>query len=263
MVKSLLLAALAVSGASAHGTLVRLQAQNGVATKAQGSNGVNMRTGVPRVGGDVPGEIPSYNCDHCIMENVPLQEGGAGGWWSSRPGSHWDNQDTWPQVTPCMSSDGYGTRGIIEIVPGEVVETSWYVNADHGGFYRFEMAAGREPTNADFMGGAISPFYSLHAEVETPGFTYPERVVGFTKNETDMYQSQMVAVGAGLGSGRLNANADGQSSGHCLNNYSDCYLDDRVTIPEGTPAGEYVIRWNWFSSETPQVYTACVDVVVN
>lgn len=196
------------------------------------------------------------------MENRPTNPNTVPSkWWTTRPASHWDNPDVWPETTPCMSNGAFGVRGVLMMVPGEEVETTWYVNADHGGFYRFEFAPGREPTNADFMENPISPFYSLHETVETPGFIYPGRVVGYNKNETDLYIDRTTIVGNGMGDLRLNDNQDAFDSAYCANNYDDCFLTDRVVIPE-VPSGEYVFRFNWFSSETPQVYTGCVDVVI-
>ena len=256
---------------AAHGNLIKIQAQNGIAQKVEGQDGELIRNGQPRGGTTSNGDIPGYptggGCDHCVLENRPYIGAGppntSPGWWGSRPGAHWDDERVWPEVTPCMSYDVWGSRGVLELVPGEVFNATFYVNADHGGFYRFELAPGREPTNADFMARPISPFYSLHETVETPGHNYPNRVVGWSKNETDLYVDQMVGVGFELGNGRLNQNSVGQSSTHCQTNTADCFLDDRVAVPTNMPAGEYVLRWNWFSLETPQVYTACSDVVIS
>jgi len=261
-----------VGSAAAHGNLIRIEGQRGTAVKTEGNEGIFMRTGVSRTGTTVSGDIPGIimdrlSCDHCVMENRPYLGDGPPnvlpGWWVSRPGGHWDDERVWPETTPCMSEDSFGERGILELIPGEVLDTTFYINADHGGFYRFELAKGREPSNAEFMDAPISPFYSLHETLETPGHVYPERVIGWSKNETDLYIDRMYAVGFELGDDRLNQQSFGQSSEHCQNNYVDCFLDDKVVVPTDTPPGEYVLRWNWFSLETPQVYVACSDIVIN
>jgi hypothetical protein len=76
-----------------------------------------------------------------------------------------------------MSNDGYGARGTINVQRGESMEFTFYVNADHGGFYRYELVNGTAPSNAQFMGSPISPWYSLHVNAET-NRNYPNRIVG-------------------------------------------------------------------------------------
>ena len=37
---------------------------------------------------------------------------------------------------------------------------------------------------------------------------------------------------------------------------------DRVLIPAGTLAGEYVLGWRWDCEQTPQVWSSCSDVSI-
>ena len=66
-----------------------------------------------------------------------------------------------------MSFDGYGARGVFNVQAGEQLDFQMYVNADHGGFYRYEFSNGTDPSNDNFMDNAISPWYSLHQSAET------------------------------------------------------------------------------------------------
>jgi len=37
---------------------------------------------------------------------------------------------------------------------------------------------------------------------------------------------------------------------------------DRVLIPAGLPAGEYVLGWRWDCEESNQIWQSCSDVTV-
>jgi hypothetical protein len=231
----------ALSGeADAHGNIIRASARSGTI----GPMGQNaLRLGIPRGASGIPGEVMSARCDHCVMENRPSNPS-IGQWYTVNPAAHWDNANTYPSI-PCMSNDGYGARGTINVQRGESMEFTFYVNADHGGFYRYELVNGTAPSNAQFMGSPISPWYSLHENAET-NRNYPNRIVGYSKSDTNSYIYDMRRPpGAGLGSDRLQGN-----------------LVDRITLPQGAALGQSILRWNWFSLETGQVYTNCVDVVV-
>merc|ERR1719272_487245 len=137
------------------------------------------------------------------------------------------------------------------------------MKADHGGFYRFELASAEsaEPLNANYVNSPITPWYSLHEESETTPITFPGRVVGWTKNETDYYLSVQNVVGAG-NPGRMNAAEQLSDSQFCQENYSECFLDEKVEIPATTPPGKYVLRFNWVCAETRQDYNNCLDITV-
>ena len=162
-----------------------------------------------------------------------------------------------------MSEDSYGTRGVLQLEAGETIDWQWFMKADHGGFYNFQLAAGEEPTNAEFMANPITPWYSLHESAETPGFTYPDRVVGWGKNDTDLYLGRQQWVGAGNPE-RMNPAENEMNSAYCQDpaNYHQCFIDDKVTIPPNTPVGSYVFRFNWFCAETRQDYNNCMDVEI-
>jgi hypothetical protein len=168
-----------------------------------------------------------------------------------------------------MSEDGYGTRGVLRLEAGETIDWEWYMKADHGGFYNFALAAGEEPSNAEFMASPITPWYSLHESAETPGFTYPDRVVGWGKNDTDLYLTRAIQgpfsgwVGASNPE-RMNPAEREPNSAYCQDpaNYNQCYVDDKITIPPNTPAGTYVFRFNWVCAELRQVYNNCMDVEI-
>jgi hypothetical protein len=250
-------AALAAS-VDGHGNLVRVTSSGGSA----GPMGQNaFRDGIVRGDSGVPGPPQGFRCDWCVLENRPRNGQINGQWWTETPAAHWNNPNTWPSI-PCMSNDGYGSRGTLNVRAGEAINVQKYMNADHGGFYRYEFANGTNPTNDNFMGNPITPWLSLHASAET-GSTYPGRVVGYTKGDTDAYIYDMPRGPGGLiGEARLNPSNQDPDSGFCQSNYNRCFVDDQVTIPPNTPNGQGVFRWNWFSLETGQVYTNCIDVVV-
>jgi len=257
MVKTVLataVAALALSSADAHGNLIRISGSGGSAGP-MGSNA--LRAGIPRGDSSIPGPIESFNCDWCVMENRPQNGQMNGQWWSVNPAAHWTNHNTRPTI-PCMSFDNYGARGVFNIQAGEQLDFQMYVNADHGGFYRYEFSNGTNPSNDNFMNNAISPWYSLHQSAETNGF-YPNRVVGYSKQDTDRYIFDMNRTpGGGLGGDRLNPGSQNPESAP-----SNAFLNDRVVVPPSVPSGAGVLRWNWYSMETGQVYTNCIDVNVN
>lgn len=256
---ALALAALVATSVDAHSNVVRVRTSGGNA----GPMGQNaFRDGIVRDTDGIPGSVQNFRCPHCVLENRPQQGQTNGQGFTVNPGAHWDNPSQWPSI-PCMSFDGYGQRGTLNVRAGESIDIQSYVNADHGGFYRFEFANGTNPSNNDFMGNPISPFFSWHESAETNGF-YPGRVVGWNKGDTNNYINDMRGwPGAGLGGARLNPQSQGADSGFCQSNYNSCFLDDRVTIPANAPNGNAVLRWNWYSLETAQIYTNCIDMVVS
>jgi hypothetical protein len=160
-----------------------------------------------------------------------------------------------------MSNDAFGQRGTLSAAAGETVDVDLYVNADHGGFYRYEYANSTNPSNEDFMANPVSPWYSFHASAETVG-TYPGRVIGYTKSDTDNYLYDMNRVpGGGLGGDRKNPSSQDPTSSFCQSSFDNCFYRDPVALPAGA-SGEGVLRLNWFSAETSQIYTNCIDMVV-
>jgi hypothetical protein len=262
MVKTVLataaVAALVLSSADAHGNLIRVTGQSGSA----GPMGQNsLRDGIPRGDSSIPGPVESFRCDWCVMENRQSNPSINGEWWTQQPAAHWDNPNTQPTI-PCMSFDDFGQRGVMDITAGETLDFQMYVNADHGGFYRYEFSNGTSPSSNDFMENPISPWYSLHESAETSN-AYPGRVVGYSKADTDAYIFNMNRVpGGGLGGDRKNGGSQNPDSSFCQSNFDNCFFSDRVTVPTSIPSGAGVLRWNWYSMETGQVYTNCIDVSV-
>mmetsp|Transcript_6026 Transcript_6026/g.15697 ORF Transcript_6026/g.15697 Transcript_6026/m.15697 type:complete len:141 (+) Transcript_6026:211-633(+) len=39
-------------------------------------------------------------------------------------------------------------------------------------------------------------------------------------------------------------------------------VEDRVVVPTGIPAGDYVLRWRWDCEASSQVWTTCSDITV-
>jgi hypothetical protein len=163
-----------------------------------------------------------------------------------------------------MSEDSYGTRGVLQLEAGETIDWQWFMKADHGGFYRWEMAPGQEPSNAEFMANPMTAWYSLHESAETYPATFPNRFVGWEKSDTDFYLSQQHTVGQALGADRRNQFEEEMNSEYCRDpaNYDECFMDDKITIPSNTPPGTYVFRFNWMGAEVRQVYNNCMDVEV-
>ena len=83
------------------------------------------------------------------------------------PAAHWDESDQWPKYA-CMSRDAYGARGTINAAAGDSVSATVYMNADHSGLYRYELAcgagsnvdsvAGNEQLNSMFNAAPFRPF---------------------------------------------------------------------------------------------------------
>ena len=214
----LCLSASLVSLALGHSNILNGRASGG-SIGPMGSN--SFRMGIPRGDTGVPGPPTNNNCPHCVMENRPTNSQTSGQWYTKNAAAHWDNQNQWPSI-PCMSDDSFGRRGTLNVRAGELLNLTMYVNADHGGFYRYELASGQSPSNSQFMAKPISPFYSLHESAETYR-SYAGRVVGYSKSDTNGYISNMKSSpGAGLGGNRMNPQFQGSSSSYCNQNPSKC-----------------------------------------
>ena len=245
--------------------------------------------GCPGVTGSVPGGAPCANlgvCDHCALEKTseekPIVGGDGSKWWTRMPAAHWDEPDQWP-IFPCMSRDTFGARGTVRIQPGDSISTTTYMNADHSGLYRFELACAANPTNADFNAGPITPWKALHPSKELAPGTTPlpaGRDVGSTRAETDAYWAQTVCTAASCPY-RMNGAAPQYPGGAyditsaaCLAGPSasppagasaapTCFIEDTFDLPLSTICrGEATLRWMWNSAEGLETYANCVDLIV-
>ena len=164
-----------VTGASAHGHLLRAVLRPQAADEQAGCAGnagaactgeLSMRKLIPRSQntGPCPDPGPSagqeadvppgceanFVCDHCGLEKTAAEKEIVGGdgakWWTRMPAAHWDEPDQWP-INPCMSRDEFGAGGVGLVAPGDQLETTMYVNADHSGHCRlgWEELARRAP----------------------------------------------------------------------------------------------------------------------
>jgi hypothetical protein len=209
------------------------------------SNRNKIRNGIVRnAGSGIPGSEATYGCDWCVLEgsNKNAQRYSAQ-WWSQNPGAWTTSSNTWPAV-PCMSRDTYGARGTLNVRPGENITTSTWVNADHGGFYRFELSYNTNPTNSDFFNRPISDYYAISVSNETPGFSYPGRRVGPSDADLQTYIKRMSCTGVQCGGGNIRDQ-----------NYSETW-----TFPANAQKGPAVMRWMWSSLETPEIYAHCADL---
>jgi len=295
----LIILAASVRFCAGHGNLLKAvfpQDQVVCAGTAPGSlctptDGVRARTLIARAGvcdgaSDSECDRQPYACDHCGLErketNDRLPGAPNSNWWTGNPAAHWNDRDVWPKH-PCMSDQPYGQNGVARVRPGDSVETTVYINADHSGLYQYQLFCGESALSAStggaaqgganekFFGcedgacsaqltpaqndgsGPISPWRALHPDKE--GVSLGEdRVVGTTKEQTDRFLTSIGCVGAGCGY-RIN---DGQpiTSGYCDGR---CFLYDTVAIPTGC-SGPATLRWMWLSAETPEVYANCVDL---
>jgi hypothetical protein len=233
-------AAALVAVADAHAHLTRVESQFGVARNREGG----IRDGIVRNAGDgIPGGEPGYACDWCVLEGsnrdetrYPQQ------WWSQNPGAYTEQENMWPTV-PCMSRDAYGARGVLDIRAGENITTTTFVNADHGGFYRFEVGFNTEPSNNDFHENPVSDYYAL-SDNEGLNSQYPGRRVGPADADLQEYIQQMNCVGAGCPG----------------NNIRNRDFSETWTFPFNVPSGPATMRWLWSSLETPEIYAHCVDI---
>ena len=215
-----------VTGASAHGHLLkavlRPQAADEKAACAGNAGGactgeLSMRKLIARSQNEGPcpdpgpsagqqADVPpgceaDFVCDHCGLEKVAAQKGIVGGdgakWWTRMPAAHWDESDQWP-INPCMSRDAFGAGGVGEVAPGDQLETTMYVNADHSGLYRFELGCSATADNAAFNAAPITQWKALHPTKELePGDSLPAgREVGWTRAETDAYWARTICTAA-------------------------------------------------------------------
>ena len=220
-----------------------------------------------------------------------MEKGIVGGdgskWWTRMPAAHWDEPDQWP-VFPCMSRDAHGAQGIASVNVGDAITTTFYVNADHSGLYRFEIGCGEQATNADYnaAGADITPWLALHPSKELPPGAAPlpsSREVGRSRAETDAYYARTVCTAATCPY-RMNGGKPGAVAAHELgsttcgpvpapgtaptvgppvdaNSPVQCFVEDTFTIPSGlTCRGPATLRWMWNSAEGLETYANCLDL---
>uniref|UniRef100_A0A7S2GJN9 WW domain-containing protein n=1 Tax=Haptolina brevifila TaxID=156173 RepID=A0A7S2GJN9_9EUKA len=246
--------------------------------------------------GGGPDDPPCPNqgiCDHCALEKTAAEKGIVGGdpakWWTKLPAAHWDEPDQWP-IFPCMSRDEKGARGTAQINPGDSVTTTLYMNADHSGLYRYELACGEQDTNEAFNapGADLTPWLALHPSKELPPGSAPlssSREVGRTRAETDAYFSRTVCTAASCpyrmnggtngnvivhelgsaGCGPVPAPGEAQTVGPPVDGSSapQCFIEDTFAIPsETTCRGRATLRWMWNSAEGLETYANCLDVFI-
>jgi hypothetical protein len=227
--------ALLAPEADAHAHLSGVRASGGNA-----SNRNKIRNGIVRAAdGQIPGTEEGYQCDHCVLENTNKNGQTTGGWWSSNPGAHVSKGNVQPQVA-CMSRDAYGARGVLGIRAGENITTSTFVNADHGGFYRYDLSYNTNPSNGDFQ--QITGWWRISENNEGTG--QGSRYVGWNEGDLQNYIQRMNCVGAGC-TGNNNPNRD---------------VSETWQFPGDARQGAAVMRWMWYSLETPQIYSHCVDL---
>jgi len=243
--------------------------------------------GCPGVTGSRPGGAPCANqgiCDHCGLEKVAAEKTQVGTdgakWWTKMPAAHWDEPDQWP-IFPCMSRDAFGAQGTVAISTGDSISTTIYMNADHSGLYRYELACGEAATNEAFNAAPITPWKALHASKElAPGAPPlpPSRDVGSTRAETDAYWGKTVCTAAGCPY-RMNgaqpqypAGAFGITSAECKAGPGGppvptaaptCFIEDTFTLPADVSCrGPATLRWMWNSAEGLETYANCLDLQI-
>jgi len=233
--------------ADAHAHLSSVRTSSGQTASANGhepSAKNKIRHGIARNSNSgIPGVPSNFNCNWCVLEGTQKNNQRYSQWWSANPGAHTTNPNTWPS-NPCMTYDAYGQRGTLTIRAGENITTSTFVNADHGGFYRFELAYDRGD-NGEFRANAISPYYKISESNETPGYGYPGRVVGWGDGDLQQYIQRMSCVGVGCTPG---------------SNIRDRPVSETWTFPGNVRKGPAVMRWIWSSLEGPEIYSSCVDL---
>ena len=240
--------------------------------------------------GGGPLEPPCPNqgtCDHCALEKTGAQKGIVGGdaskWWTTMPAAHWNEPDQWP-IFPCMSREAFGSGGTAVINAGDSITTTMYVNADHSGLYRFELACGTQATNEAFnaAGADLTPWLALHPSKEFAPGQPPldrSRAVGRTRAETDAYFARTVCSAAtcpyrmngegtahALGSptcGPVPPAGSAQIVGPPVDASSpvQCFVEDTFQIPPSVQCrGPATLRWMWNSAEGLETYANCIDL---
>ena len=205
------------------------------------------------------------------------------------PAAHWDEPDQWP-IFPCMSRDGYGAQGSVRVSVGDAITTTLYMNADHSGLYRYELACGEQATNELFnaAGADLTPWLALHPSKELDPAALPlpaGREVGRTRAETDAYYARTVCTAAtcpyrmnggtngnvvvhelgSAGCGPVPSAGTAQTIGPPVDASSppQCYIEDTFSIPASTTCrGAATLRWMWNSAEGLETYASCLDLLI-
>jgi len=218
-------------------------------------------------------------CDWCPVEIVndrqPFPRTASNGPYGRNPAPHWDNPRTWLQ-RPCASRTPFGEQGTLEVKSGDSLDITQFISVDHSSIYRFELSCGKTPSSADLVQNPISPWM---AQVRFRGgksnnnaTVRMDRVVGYTKAETDRYYSSMACSGQRCDTDnradtwRISTYPYLFSSQHCEGREEECTFTDRVTIPSTTDCsnsgGYATFRWSMLSAESFEVYGQCLDLKI-
>ena len=105
-----ILAAVCISLVEAHGNVHKVTAKGGEAAPRS-----KIRAGIARGAGSIPGPVEGFQCDWCVLENVPVHAPrSSSAWWTKNPAAHISNRATQPKLS-CMSNDAYGARGVLDV----------------------------------------------------------------------------------------------------------------------------------------------------
>ena len=169
---------------------------------------------------------------------------------------------------------------------GNLVETGWYIRANHGGGYAFRLCAKSSSNSSGSNCSTESDFLKLpYLKFEATKLRWndgsEENITGTYITEGTFPEGSMWAmnplpqspsadfpppcksgtkppVKAPMALGKY-----GHNPGRCAGNWpTTVSIIDSVRVPSDTPAGEYVLSWRWDCEMTAQVWNACSDITI-
>jgi hypothetical protein len=186
-------------------------------------------------------------------------------WWTSKPALYFDDKSMWPRFNACASRDGFGARGTMPVKRGDAVSSSFYVNVDHSGIYRFELACGTNAVNQDYYDNPITPWKVLHKSKELENGTplADDRAIGYTMDDVLAYYHRTTCT-AGTCAYSMNSGggASGPDRAECTKNRADCFVEDTFTIPSNFQCSgkAATLRWSWLVADFDEIYVNCLDL---
>ena len=157
--------------------------------------------------------------------------------------------------------------------PGDVVEVSWTIEANHGGGYQYRLAPAEGPltesvfqkTPLAFVGKQALRWGGVGGDVLRFDGTYVTQgttPAGSAWAMNPIPRNDYKQTGQGFtpkcntSEKRCQGMEDGSSADPTLE------IVDYVQIPADLPEGAYVLGWRWDCEESNQIWQSCSDITI-
>jgi hypothetical protein len=210
-----------------------------------------------------PGNAPVF--DSCGMAGGHAPpDGGFGGIYVNTTHAHLGDKGS--VVLPVHKTGTTWTAG-------SVVEVAWTIEANHGGGYIYRLARADGVLTEDEFNKIPLPFVGQQQFRWNGG----KRTLNFTGTYVSEGTTPLGSVWARNPVPRNDVTHTGQgfkpycdeTDGYRCSGAEDRGFEnptleivDHILIPDGLPAGEYVLGWRWDCEESNQIWQSCSDVTI-